>query len=188
MTVRLPELSMAEAQEAALKVDIPELKAGIGLYRVLLQQPILAKRINDLMETLSTESQFDARLRELVVMRIGWLNHGVYEFSLHYVIAAQLGVEEHELLAIRDWETHDHWSPADRAAFRAADEIVTNGTMSEATWNAYADHFQTAQERLDLTTMILAWKMMSDLIKNLEVPFETAFTPWPPNGVGPNQS
>lgn len=185
MSARIPQLSPDDAQQIAQSFGVPKQKTAISLYRILLQQPMLAKRINDLLETLSTDGTFDARLRELVVLRIGWQNNGVYEWSLHWSIALQLGVTEEELVGVKNWPEHDHWSAADRAAFQAADDIVATGVMSESTWVAFARAFRSSEDRLDLMAIILTWKMISDLIKNLAVPLDDGFAAWPPSGEAP---
>lgn len=182
---RVPLLPVEEAKEAAAKVGIAELKAGLSLYRLLLRQPLIAKRINDMMETLSTESQFDARLRELIIMRIGWSNGGVYEWSLHWLIARQVGVAEADLRAVRDWEAHDHWSATDLAILRATDETLVDGVISQETWDECARLFPAERERLELVATIGAWKMISEVLKSLAVPLEEGIAPWPPDGVSP---
>ncbi|MEM8605757.1 MAG: carboxymuconolactone decarboxylase family protein [Myxococcota bacterium] len=183
---RVPLLSIDEAKEAAAEVGIVEVKAGLSMYRVLLRQPQLAKRVSDMMETLSTQSEFDTRLRELIIMRIGWSNGGVYEWSLHWLLAQQFGVEERDLLAVRDWEAHDHWSAVDRAILRATDETLASGAISQTTWDECAKHFPTDRERLELVAIIGNWKMISELLKNLEVPLENGIAAWPPDGVPPS--
>ena len=184
-TPRVLPLSIAEAIEAAALVGIDEAKAGFSIYRVLLREPQYAKRVNDMAEMLMTDSQLDPRLRELIIMRIGWTKKGVYEWTQHWWIAGQLGVEERDLLAVRDWESHDHWSPVDRAVLRATDETLERGTISQPTWEGCAEHFPTDRERIDLVATIGNWKMMSEVLTTLAVPLEEGFAPWPPDGVVP---
>ncbi|MEM9036657.1 MAG: carboxymuconolactone decarboxylase family protein [Actinomycetota bacterium] len=186
---RAPLLSIDDAVSVAADVDIMELKAHTSLYRVLFHQPRVAKRINDLIETLmsATETELDARLRELIIMRIGWVNGGVYEWSHHWRIAQGFGLEEHELLATRDWEAHDHWSLADRAALAATDETLGDGVISRSTWAECEAAFPSDALRLELVTTIGSWKMMSELVRSLDVPLEDGVPPWPPDGVSPGR-
>lgn len=182
---RVPLLSIEEAKEAAAKAEVFELKAGLSIYRVLLRHPQIAKRVNDLMDTLVGQTGLDARSRELVIMRIGWANGGVYEWTQHWQLARALGVAERDLLAVRDWEAHDHWSPMDRAVLRATDETLEDGVISSATWADCAQHLETDGERLELVATIGSWKMISELLKSLEVPLEDGVAPWPPDGLAP---
>ncbi|MEM7413445.1 MAG: carboxymuconolactone decarboxylase family protein [Myxococcota bacterium] len=185
-TSRVPLLSSEEAKRAAAEVELFELKANFSIYRVLLRQPLVAKRLSDLTDVLVGASHIDARLRELLIMRLGWANRGVYEWSQHWKIALlHDGIEKSDLLAIRDWEVHDHWSPRDRAAFRATDETLEHGVLSKETWSEVAQHFPTHEERIELVTIISCWKMLSDIMKTLEVPLDEGVEPWLPDGLEP---
>ncbi|MEM1245356.1 MAG: carboxymuconolactone decarboxylase family protein [Acidobacteriota bacterium] len=178
-------LSPRAAAKAAAQVGLPELKTAASIYRVLLHQPRLARQINDLFETLLMECDLDARLRELVVLRIGWTNEGVYEWTQHWRIAQQIGIEECDLLAVRDWREHGHWSREDTAALRATDEILAEGVISPETWALCCETLPSDRQRLELVVTIGTWKMISDLLKCLEVPLEDGLEPWPPHGESP---
>ena len=185
---RVPPLSREEAKRAADQVDLFEGKANFSIYRVLLNQPLVAKRLSDLTDVLVGASHIDPRLREMLIMRVGWVNRGVYEWSQHWNIALlHDGIEKRDLLALRDWRAHDHWSPRDRAAFRAADDLLEHGVLSQATWEAVAANFPTDAERIELVTIISCWKMLSDIVKSLDVPLDEGVTPWLPDGVAPEE-
>jgi len=184
-TQRIAPLSVDDSIAAAGQVGVAEFKAHANLYRVLLHHPQIAQRVNDLIDTLMTESGLDTRLRELIVMRIGWVNSGVYEWTQHWRIAHGFGVDERELLATRDWPSHDDWSPADCAALQATDETIAHGVISSATWSTCADAFPTERERIELVATIGAWKMMSEILQSLDVPLEDGIDPWPPDGLAP---
>ncbi|MEM7140986.1 MAG: carboxymuconolactone decarboxylase family protein [Actinomycetota bacterium] len=184
-TSRIPLLTADEATQAANDTGILELKASINLYRGLLRHPDITRRVSDLMDTLTNQTTIEPRLRELMVMRIGWANGGLYEWSQHWQLGPFFGAEEHEMLAVRDWESHDHWSPLDRAALRATDEFVADGRLSDETWRECVAQFPTPESQLELVATIAAWKMMSDVCKTLAMPLEDGVEPWAPDGVGP---
>ncbi|MEM8618845.1 MAG: carboxymuconolactone decarboxylase family protein [Actinomycetota bacterium] len=186
VTPRVAPLSADDSKTAAEHVGIVKLKAGLSIYRVLLRQPQLAQRISDLTDELTANSSLDARLREMIIMRIGWLNNGVYEWTQHWQLAPLFGVDQADLLAIRDWERHDRWSAADRAALHATDETVRAGVISNDTWAECAAAFPTEQSQLDLVATIGVWKMLSELLQNVAVPLDDGLDAWPPDGVAPH--
>ena len=185
-TAKLPVLPVDEAVAAGAQVGIPETKAGIALYRVLLNHPPLAQALSGLMEALSTEGEPDTRLRELMILRVGWLNGGAYEWTLHWFISLQLGIPEEELVAVRDWERHEYWSPAERAALRVTDEVVQDGQISSDSWEECDKLFPGARQKLELVAIVHQWKMISDLIQNLAIPLDEGFPAWAPDGVAPS--
>ncbi|MEM7342027.1 MAG: carboxymuconolactone decarboxylase family protein [Actinomycetota bacterium] len=186
-TPRLPLLSVDEAGATAAGIDLDDRKGQSSLYRVLLHHPQLARRISDLIDTLMADADLDARLRELVVMRIGWTSGCVYTWTQHWRIAQHVGVEQRDLLAVRDWENHDHWSGAERVALRATDEILADRIVSPETWDQCAKAFPAPTQQLELMTTISSWAMMSELLRSLAVPLEDGVAPWPPDGVTPTR-
>jgi len=179
---RVPLLSVEEAKQAALKLEVPEAIAELNVFRILLRQPKLAKCVNDLLMTLLFQGELDRRLRELIIMRIGWATGSVYEWTQHWRIALQLGVAESDLLALRDWRSHGHWSEADRAILAATDETLEDGAVSAETWAECAVHLPSHAEQLELLGAIGTWRMISQILRSLEVPLEDGVVPWPPDG------
>jgi alkylhydroperoxidase family enzyme len=179
----IPLLSIEDAKAVAAEMEIPEALAELNVFRILLRQPKLAKSVNDLLMTLLFGAALDTRLRELIIMRIGWMTGSVYEWTQHWRIALQLGVEERDLLAVRDWRSHDHWSDADRAILAATDETLEGGSVLASTWAECAKHLQSHEEQLELLGAIGAWRMISQILRSLNVPLEEGVAPWPPDGV-----
>ncbi len=184
-TPRIPMLSLEEARKAAAAAEIPEQVAELNIFRVLLNHPLLAKRINDLLMTLLFRGKLDARLRELVIMRLGWATGSNYEWTQHWRIARQLGLPEADLLAIRDWRESDRFGDADRAVLAATDEILDRGAISPETWADCVSHVGGFEELLELTAAIGNWRMVSSLLQSLDIPLEEGTASWPPDGRKP---
>ncbi len=182
---RLPRLSLEAARAAAEQVGLQEQMADLNIFRVLLHQPKLAKAISDVLLTLLFRGKLDARLRELVIMRIGWATGSVYEWTQHWRIATQLGVSEEDLLALRDWRASDRFDDADRAILSATDETLETGTISSETWKRCEEHLGSTEERLELVSAIGTWRFISGFLRSLEIPLEEGVTPWPPDGATP---
>jgi len=178
-------LSIDEARKVAAEMNVSEQIAELCVFRVLLRQPKLAKRVNDLLMSLLFGSALDMRLRELIIMRLGWETGSVYEWTQHWRVALQLGVEQADLLAVRDWRSHAHWSDRDRAILAATDETIANGAISAETWAECAKHLPTHEEQLELVGAIGTWRMISGILQSLEVTLEEGVAPWPPDGQGP---
>src|SRR5882724_3295068 len=70
---RVPRLPMEEAKAAADEARIPDYMAELSIFQVLLNHPTLARAVNDLLATMLWHGRLAPRLRELVIMRIGWL-------------------------------------------------------------------------------------------------------------------
>lgn len=189
MTIsRIPLLSAEETKEAATDGRVPEYMTDLNIFRLLLRHPTLAKRFNDLLGLLLFDCVLDHRLRELVIMRIGWVTGSDYEWTQHWRVGHGIfKVPEADLLATRDWRHHDGFSPADQAVLAATDEVLEHGTVTDRTWVACEEHVEGGHEALmELFMSIGAWRMVSGFLRSLEVPLEDGVTSWPPDGVGPD--
>lgn len=183
---RLPLLPLDEAKAATAIAGIPEITADLNVFRVWLHHPRLARWFNDLLMGLLWEGKLDTRLRELVIMRLGWATRSDYEWTQHWRIAGSLKVDEADLLAVRDWQDHDSFGPAERAVLAATDETIAYGAISAATWAACVAHVSDdTQVLLELVAAIGTWRMVSGILRSLEVPLEDGVSSWPPDGRGP---
>ncbi len=183
---RIAPLSVDDAKAAAVQAGVPELAAELSVFRVWLRHPKLARWMSDILMGLLWEGTLDARLRELVIMRLGWITGSDYEWTQHWRIAVGVGVSEADLVGVRDWVRHDGFGPAERAVLAAVDEAVRDGVLSEPTWAACCEHVGAdSRVLLELVTAIALWRMVSTVLRTLEVPLEEGVAPWPPDGRGP---
>jgi alkylhydroperoxidase family enzyme len=182
---RVPPLSPDEAAAAAAASGLPEYLAGLNVFRVLLRSPQVASAFNDWLRPLLFEGRLDVRLRELVIMRLGWATGSVYEWTQHWRIATDLGVPTDDLLAVRDWRASDRLGDVERVALAATDEVIEHGVISTETWRACEAALPTVEERLELVAVIAGWRMVSSVLGSLDVALEDGVAPWPPDGVSP---
>jgi alkylhydroperoxidase family enzyme len=186
VTSRVPMLDVDEARRRAEELGIPENMAELSVFRVLLQHPRLARSVSRLLGTLLRGEHLDARLRELLIMRIGWRTGSVYEWTQHWRVARLLDVSAEDLLAVREWQTSDRFGAVERAVLAATDETIDDGVISAATWSACAEHLNV-EAQLELVLAIANWRTFSSVLRSLDVPLEAGVEPWPPDGVAPVQ-
>jgi alkylhydroperoxidase family enzyme len=181
---RVPLLTIEEAQSRAKEVGITEQMANLSVFRVLLQHPALAKRVCDLLiSLLFTDNKLNPRLRELLIMRIGWATGAVYEWTQHWRVATQMDIPEADILAVRDWEHSDVLSEEDKAILQATDDVLQWGSISDKAWIACCQHLKTEAERVELVLAIGNWGLFSQLLKSLNIPLEDGIECWPPDGI-----
>ena len=185
-TPRLPLLEVDAAKAAAAGVGVPDIAAELNVFRVWLHHPKLARWLSDLIMGLLWEGRLDARLRELVIMRLGWATRSEYEWAQHWRIALGLGIDADDVAAVRDWRSHPGFGPAERAVLAATDETLADGAVSEATWQACVEHVGAEpQVLLELVGAIGVWRMVSGILRSLDVPVEEGVPSWPPDGEAP---
>ena len=184
---RIPRLAAEEARAAAEEAGVVAAMADLSVFQVLLRHPKVAKVLQDMLTALLWQGELDGRLRELVIMRIGWVTGSEYEWTQHWRVATGLGISPEDLLGVRDWRSYAGFGPAERAVLAATDETIETGTISAETWAECEDHVGGEHALIELVVAIGNWRLFSSLLRSLEVPLEDGVTSWPPDGRRPGR-
>lgn len=184
MNPRIEPLELHSAKLAAASVGIPERLAELSVFRVALHCPNVAAGLHGMLRHLLFESAFDPRRRELIIMRLGWTSGSVYEWTQHWRVAALLGVDPDDILAVRQWRASDRFDEIDRAVLAATDEVITSGSITEQTWNVCRALLDDAQ-LVELVVVIANWRLFATILLSWQVPLEDGVEAWPPDGRRP---
>lgn len=184
-STRIPMLDLDEAKRRAGVRGIPDTMAELSVFRIALHQPGVAAGLNTMLHELLWNGVLDARLRELIIMRIGWSTGSVYEWTQHWRVARLLEVPERDLLAVRDWRTAEHFGDQERAVLAATDDTLQYGTITDESWAACREALGDDAVLVELVAAIGNWRMFSALLRSLDVPLEDGVESWPPSGEAP---
>ncbi len=183
---RIAPLSVEEAVARGGQVRIHPDLARFEVMRALLHHPPLAKAIQILLIMLLFKGRIlDERLRELVIMRIAWRTASLYEWTQHWRVARDLGMEEGDILGVRDWLGFAGYGAPERAVLAAVDETLDTGAVSPGTMAACLDILGSPAQALELLAAIGNWRMFSQLLRSLRIPLEEGVEAWPPDGAAP---
>ncbi|MHC4342671.1 MAG: carboxymuconolactone decarboxylase family protein [Planctomycetota bacterium] len=182
---RVEILPLEQAREAARAVEMIPAFADLNIFRVLLHRPKTAKALSDLLVSLLFGGELDDRLRELLIMRIGWTTGSDYEWTQHWRIAQeQFGCSEQDLLAVRDWQTSDHFGEDERTLLAAVDALLVQGGLPKDLAERCLERFGR-NATIELATAVGAWRLVSKVTNALEIPLEEGVASWPPDGKRP---
>ncbi|MGB0553197.1 MAG: carboxymuconolactone decarboxylase family protein [Alphaproteobacteria bacterium] len=188
MAGRVDLASEEQAKAIARAIGAPEVMATRNAFRTLANSPTMAEGVFTHLTTLLNKNTFETRLRELAIMRIGWVTGSEYEWTQHWRVATTAGVPEEDILAVRDWQNADRLIDADRAILQAVDEMLDGGKISDPTWAECCKHVPTDGERVEMVVCIANWIMFSNLLRTLEIPVEDGVMSWPPDGRVPESA
>lgn len=185
-TPRIPLLSTEDAKALGKQAGVPSSMAHLNVFRTLLHHPKVAGAASGLLASLLWKANvLDERLRELIIMRIGWRSGAVYEWTQHWHVATGIGMNTDEILAVRDWRQAEGLDNAAKAVLAATDETLDDGRISDATWDVCCQHLKTNAERIELVLAISNWRTFSELLLSLNIPLEDGIQAWPPDGRTP---
>ena len=183
---RIPLLSVQAARAAAEEEGINPAMGELNVFRALLHQPKAAAAISNMLITLLfTGKHLDKRLRELIIMRIGWATGCDYEWTQHWRVATDLGIPEEALLGVRDWRNADCFTDADQAVLAATDDTLEQGSVSAETWAKLEEHVGGPDLIVETLAAIGCWNVISQMAKSIQFPLEEGVVSWPPDGKSP---
>ena len=73
----------------------------LNIFRVLMNHPQLTRRWAVFATHVLRKQTLPARERELLILRIGWLNQAEYEWAQHVEIAKRSGISAEEIERIK---------------------------------------------------------------------------------------
>lgn len=144
---------------------------GMNGLGIMLRHPPLAKAFLTFNNHIAATSTLSRRIRELLILRIGWLRQSEYEFAQHLVLGAQAGLTEAELERVQQGPDAPGWDPVDADLVRAVDELHTDACIQEATYARLAAHFDTRQ-LLDLVYTVGCYDVLAMAFKTFGVQLE----------------
>lgn len=150
----------------------------LGVWSTCAQAPELCNAWLVFTDYILQDSSLPTRDRELLIMRIGWLNGGAYEWAAHRGLALGVGISEEQLRMITVGPDAPGWSAWDATLLRAADELHSNALVSDATWNAMAERYDRRQ-LMEAVFTVGQYNMVAMYLNSLGVQFEEGFQGFP---------
>jgi alkylhydroperoxidase family enzyme len=135
------------------------------------------------LDTFLFEGAVDARLREQTILRIMWRRGRAYEWGNHYRLARRSGLTDDDVVAVRTDDLARDFSGAASVALRAADEVVDDGRVSEATMTELRDVFPDALVLQEFLYLVAGYQMFATVSASTREEADGAT--WPPDGIGP---
>ena len=138
------EKPWTDAQRAILE---PRERNGrvLGVWSTCAQAPDLCRAWLVFTDYLLRDSTLPLRDRELLILRIGWLNGGAYEWAAHTGVARRSGITDEDLRPVLEGPDAPGWSAWDATLLHAADELHDDALISDATWTALAERYDRRQ-------------------------------------------
>src|SRR4051794_41959114 len=84
MSLRVPMVSPERARELGEAMGMPARRTQSEAFRVVANNPGVARVAFSQLMQLLENNKFDTRLRELMIMRIGWVTGSAYEWTQHW--------------------------------------------------------------------------------------------------------
>ena len=143
----------------------------LNVQRTTAQHPDLARARQAFSSHIMRNTSLPPRERELLILRTGWNCRSEYEFAQHSRYGRSVGLSDEEIRRVAAGPDAEGWDPFDASLLRAADELHGDAFISDATWDAIADHY-SVQQLMDAVFTVGAYHIVSMALNSFGVQFE----------------
>jgi 4-carboxymuconolactone decarboxylase len=161
------------------RVEKPYTAAEVlGVWSTCANAPALCKAWLEFTDYLLRESTLPIRDRELLILRIGYLNQGAYEWAAHRGLALSVGISEQELKDITIGSAAAGWNEWDSTLLRAAEELHEVALVSDETWVQLEGRYDKRQ-MMEVVFTVGQYNMVAMYLNSLGVQFEEGWVGYP---------
>jgi alkylhydroperoxidase family enzyme len=158
-----------ELAELIGKIRVGRRGTLINVYKLLLHSPALAACWLDVINAARFKTALDGRLREIVIIRVGYLNRTDYVVKQHVpALALPEGLSEAECEALADWQKSQFFSARERAVLAYADAMTREIVVPDAVFDALRLHFSERQI-VELTVLTGIYNMHTRVFTALRI-------------------
>lgn len=149
---------------------------GMNGLGAIANHRALSKAFLTFNNHVATANTVSKRIREILILRLSWLRQAEYEFQQHVILGLRAGLTETEIEQIQEGPNASGWDPLDAVLVRAADELVADACIQDATWTRLSEHF-SQEQMIDIVFTVGCYEVLAMAFKSFAVPFESSLEP-----------
>ena len=142
-----------------------------NIFKVLAHHPKLVKRWTPFAGHVLAKQTLPFRDRELLILRIGWLNQAEYEFAQHELIARRGGLGDDDIARLKEGPKAAGWSDKEAALLQVADDLFEHSVVSDKTWDTLAKSY-SIEQLMDAVFTVGQYNLVSWALNSFGVPLD----------------
>ena len=113
-------------------------RGNLNVFRLIANAPKVFGGWTDMVDELFASPTFDARMRELIILRVAHLQNSPYELSQHVPLARSAGLNDQQIDAICDAGDPDEagFTRAERTVLGVSTELCTTHRLRDDSFAA----------------------------------------------------
>jgi 4-carboxymuconolactone decarboxylase len=139
----------------------------LNIFRAMSHSPVAMRRFMKFGSYFLGEGKLDPKLRELAILRAGYLCRAPYEFSQHVSFGRRVGLSDSQIRGVAEPNVA-LFDPQQMAVLAYAGELTSESRVSDATFAA-ASSFLNEEEIVELTMVTSFYNMVSRTLNALQV-------------------
>jgi alkylhydroperoxidase family enzyme len=144
---------------------------ALNVFRMMANAPASFRPWVEFAFSILAKSEFDARKREIAVLRVAHVTRAGYEWFQHAIVAKRVGVTDEEIEKIAVDGPVTQLDEEGNLLCRVADEISSEVRLGDDALQQILDRYGTRQAT-ELILCVSYFNMLSRLLESLRVPLE----------------
>lgn len=169
MTVKVP--LPADADLPADISNVLQSLPPLNVFRMMANAPASFQGLVAFASSILLQSEFDARKREIAILRVGHVTRSQYEWTQHVRLGKALGVSEGEIRAIAVDGAVSGLDAEGNLLCRVADEISRDVRLSDEALAAILERYGVRQAT-ELILCVSYFNMLSRFLESTRVELE----------------
>lgn len=149
-----------------------------NVFKTMANHPALARDWMTFARHILRRSSLDARDREILILRIGWLCRAEYEWAQHVRLGKAAGLTDDDIRRIAEGPTAAGLADHDRLLLQAVDELRGDAMIADATWTQLAKIYNT-QQMMDLVFTVGQYNLVSMALNSFGVQLDEGLEGFP---------
>jgi len=175
-TPRIQPLDSARADAAASMQGIP-VKA-VNVIATMAHSPVVQKGLGRFANQVLFKSNTDHRLREIVILRMGWNCQAIYEFGQHTLVGHSVGLSASEIYSCTRPVDQGAWTSEERALLQMTDDLFVDDCVSDQTWDDLRAQFEP-ELVMEYVAAALCYRAVSAFLNTCGVEPDDGVPGWP---------
>ncbi|WP_213571233.1 carboxymuconolactone decarboxylase family protein [Rhodococcus sp. USK13] len=155
-------------------------QSGNNLFGVFAYHPELINAFLKFNGYLLSRSSLTLRDRELMILRVAFLQKCEYEWAQHVIIAGRAEISDAEIARVRDEPDSPEWTDVERALLGSVDDLLDGGKIRDDNWAVLSKNFDT-QQCMDLLYTVGCYSMLAMVMRSLDVTPEEGLVAYLPS-------
>jgi alkylhydroperoxidase family enzyme len=155
----------------------PDSPKGLNAMGVLAYHPELTAAYNNLISHALYFTTITPRQRELLILRVAHVRQSPYEWAQHVYQAGVVGISAEEVQRVRTAPQGDEWSALERALLAAADELLAQARIGDATYAVLSAELDT-QQLMDVVFTVGAYEVFAMALRTFDVELDEDLRPF----------
>ena len=175
-TPRVPPVEKVLAKARENMADSPA--NAVNVLATLATNRTVSKAFGGFAQTLLFHGSVDSRLREIIILRMGWNCQAIYEFGQHTLFGRSVGMTDTEIYYTTRPIAQGGWGEVEALLLQMTDDLYSDDCVSDATWAGLEGHFSHS-DIIEFMAAGLCYRVVSGLLNSCGVELDDGVPGWP---------